>query len=132
MLIRIIISFIAMLSLDFLWIGVIAKNTYFKAYGHILRLEKGHLMPIWWSAAIVYLALIFGVHYFGLSMAKYSMMQAIVHSAIFGLITYAVYDFTCLALFKDWPIGVTVIDCLWGGVLCGLTAFLTLWLEKWV
>ena len=130
MLIRFLISFFVMFILDMIWIGIIAKQAYFNAYGHVLRLQDGHLLPIWWSVALVYIALVFGVNYFGLTMHKDSFLQAVIHSAVFGLITYMVYDFTCLALFKDWPIGMSIIDCIWGATLCGSTAYITLMIEK--
>ncbi len=124
------ISFLVMFVLDILWISVIAKAHYLKAYGHVLRLEGGQLMPLWWAVGIVYFALVIGLNYFGLVWTKESTMSAIMHSVLFGLVVYAVYDFTCLSLFKDWPIGMTLIDCVWGGVLCGLTAALTLFIER--
>ena len=42
--------------------------------------------------------------------------------ALFGAITYSIYDLTNYALLKDWPLAVTVVDILWGAVICGLTA----------
>jgi uncharacterized membrane protein len=34
-----------------------------------------------------------------------------------GASTYAVYDFTVLAVFKDYPLYLAVGDTLWGGTL---------------
>jgi uncharacterized membrane protein len=127
---RFIISALVMFSLDMIWIGVIAKSYYFKSYGDYLRLQGGELKPVWWAVALVYLALVIGVNLFGMSFAKQSMLHAIGYSALFGLLVYAVYDFTCLALFKNWPVGMSMIDCVWGAVLCGATAYLTLTIEK--
>ncbi len=42
--------------------------------------------------------------------------------AFFGFITYATYDMTNLATLRDWPVFITVVDIIWGTVLCGLTA----------
>ncbi|NBX84846.1 MAG: DUF2177 family protein [Gammaproteobacteria bacterium] len=126
MIIRILVSMVVMLGLDGLWIGVIARSSYYTAYGHILNLHHGQLQPVWWAAALVYVLLLFGVHYYGFCMLKISWKQVVIQAAIFGWVVYGVYDFTCLALFKSWPIIMTCIDVVWGGVLCGLTAFLTL------
>lgn len=38
-----------------------------------------------------------------------------------GVATYAVYDFTNLALFKSYDLGFALADTLWGGVLLFLT-----------
>ena len=128
---RIMMSFIVLLSLDMLWISVIAKDAYFRAYGHILRLENGQLRPIWWAVLLVYVALVGGLNYFAFNTEAQSTRAILTHAFIFGVVVYAVYDFTCLALFKDWPILMTMLDCIWGGVLCGLSAFITLKLETW-
>lgn len=37
-----------------------------------------------------------------------------------GLSTYAVYDFTNLAMFKKYPVEMAVADSLWGGTLMTL------------
>ena len=40
-----------------------------------------------------------------------------------GVATYAVYDFTNLALFKHYTLSFAIMDTLWGGILLGLTRF---------
>ena len=42
-----------------------------------------------------------------------------------GACTYAVYDFTVLALFKDYPLKLALADALWGGILCAAAFKLT-------
>jgi uncharacterized membrane protein len=127
---RICLSLFILLGLDTLWIGYIAKSAYFKAYGHVLRLEQGELRPVWWAVAIVYFALVAGLNFFVLWDKTSSAWEMIFQAFVFGLVVYAVYDFTCLALFKDWPSCMTVIDTFWGGLLCALTTAGVLGLEK--
>lgn len=38
-------------------------------------------------------------------------------SFLTGLAVYAVYDFTVLAVFKDYPFYMGILDSLWGGIL---------------
>jgi len=38
-----------------------------------------------------------------------------------GIVIYAVFELTNLALFKNWHILSVLIDTLWGGILFGLT-----------
>lgn len=125
-----LISLLTMMMLDGIWLGWIAKSYYYRAYGHVLRLENNQLQPLWWSALFVYAFLVFGIHYYGLSYSKISWSSAIGHAALFGLVVYGVYDFTCLAIFKDWPIGMTLVDWLWGGLLCGSTSLFVLWISR--
>nr|WP_290768651.1 DUF2177 family protein [Halanaerobium sp.] len=54
-----------------------------------------------------------------------SWQYALGVGAFFGFITYATYDMTNLATIKDWPVMITVIDIIWGSVLCGLTSLIT-------
>ena len=58
---------------------------------------------------------------------KFSFKQNIFRSFLLGLCTYGIYDFTNMAIFKDWPINVVVMDTIWGGVLYSLiTLFSTI------
>lgn len=52
-------------------------------------------------------------------------IEAFFRGALFGLILYAVYQFTNIALVKNWPLKMALVDLMWGSVLCGLTGFLT-------
>jgi len=61
-----------------------------------------------------------------LALAYILMQQTSLRGAFLtGLAVYAVYDFTTLALFKDYPLWFAALDTLWGGVLMSI-AFLTL------
>jgi uncharacterized membrane protein len=127
---RFFLSSLVLLGLDHLWIAYLAKPAYFKAYGHVLRLAQGQLQPMWWAVVVVYLALIGGLNFFVFSDRLGSNFSIISQAFIFGIVVYAVYDFTCLALFKNWPLMMSIIDTLWGGLLCALTALVVLGLEK--
>lgn len=41
-----------------------------------------------------------------------------------GLLVYGIYNFTTLALLRDYSWGVALMDTAWGGVLFGTTAWL--------
>ena len=126
------LSCLIMMLLDGIWLTVLAKAHYYAAYSSMMRLEAGILSPIWPAAFMVYVLLIFGLNYYGLSHAKIGIWQAIWQSAIFGWVVYGVYDLTCYSLFKTFPLSMGLIDWAWGGVLCGLTAAITLLLLKWI
>ncbi len=66
-------------------------------------------------AFVVYVALAF------LLLQQTDVLQA----AFSGAATYAVYDFTNLAVFKDYTLQFAIMDTLWGGVLFA-AAFLAL------
>lgn len=128
---KILISTITMLILDGIWLGFIAKKLYLQEIGSLLRMSpKGGMDPLWLPALIVYAALIAGVLLFAVPKAQGSALNALFWGAIFGLICYAVYDFTNLAVLANWTWKISLIDTLWGMVLCGLTSFVTVLIAK--
>jgi uncharacterized membrane protein len=68
-----------------------------------------------WPAVIVYIAL------------AYLLLQqtSVLGAALNGSAVYAVYDFTNLALFKNYTLSFAIQDTIWGGVLFA-AAFLAL------
>ena len=68
------------------------------------------------ATGLVYVVLIFGLSYFIIQKNK-----SVKEAALLGFFTYAVYEFTNLALFKNWSVLTVVMDTLWGTLLFGLT-----------
>jgi uncharacterized membrane protein len=54
------------------------------------------------------------------------------YGAAMGFVIYGVYDFTCLAIFKDWPVMMAFIDWAWGTFLCGFSATLTVYISRFL
>jgi uncharacterized membrane protein len=109
-------------AIDMLWLGVVAKNFYRTQIGHLMKTD------INWIAAIVfYLISIVGLVVFVISPAidKGSWTHALIFGALFGLVCYATYDLTNLALAKDWPLLVTIVDLAWGAVLASSVSVIT-------
>lgn len=67
-----------------------------------------------WPAVIVYIAL-----------AYLLLLQTSAKGAFLsGAAVYAVYEFTNMAVFKDYSLGFAVADTLWGGVLFSIAYLL--------
>ena len=58
-------------------------------------------------------------------MAKHSWQSALTLGAFFGLVTYATYDLTNLAVVKDWPLAITFADLAWGAAIAAITSTVT-------
>lgn len=104
---------------DMIWLGLIAKGLYKKHLGFIMRPQVN------WTAAIIFYCLfIVGIIIFAVQpgLQAGSWLKALIYGTLFGFFTYATYDLTNLATLKDWPLLVTVIDIVWGSVLCGVVA----------
>ena len=69
----------------------------------------------------VYFFIPLGISYFACSGSKTRSM-AFFKGALFGLVMYTIYEFTNLALIKNWPLEMALLDILWGPALCGLSA----------
>jgi len=106
--------------IDLIWLGILAKDFYQRRLGYLMRPQVN------WSAAILfYLIFIVGIVLFAVKPALevQSPARAVVYGALFGFFTYATYDLTNLATVRDWPVIVTVVDLIWGTVLCGAVAW---------
>ncbi len=101
-------------AIDLLWIGFVAKGFYAKQIGSLLKPDVN-----WVAAIIFYLLFVAGLIVFVITPAleKGSWVHALLLGALFGLVCYATYDLTNLALAKDWPLLVTLVDLAWGAVL---------------
>ena len=82
----------------------------------------------YYSAVIVYLALALGIVFLALprmrkDTVKNRIQDAILYGGIFGLASYATFDFTMHFMFEDWDLGVSIMDSVWGGILCSIVAF---------
>lgn len=115
--------------IDIIWLGVVAKGFYQKNLKYILSPNVN-----WTAAIIFYLIYIAGILIFAVlpAVAKDSLRHAAVWGALFGFFTYATYDLTNLALLKDWPIIIVIVDILWGVVLCSAVATLSFFVAKWL
>lgn len=108
--------------IDMIWLGLVAKDFYAKQIGSLLKPDVN-----WTAAIIFYLLFIVGLVIFVISpaMASGSWLKAVLLGALFGLICYATYDLTNLAVAKDWPLLVTIVDLIWGAVLASSVSVVT-------
>jgi uncharacterized membrane protein len=115
--------------IDLIWLGVVAKGFYQKNLKYILSPNVN-----WTAAIIFYLIYIAGILIFAVlpAVTKDSLRHAALWGALFGFFTYATYDLTNLALLKDWPLNIVVVDILWGVVLCTIVATVGFYIAKWL
>ncbi|MDQ5957976.1 MAG: hypothetical protein QG665_317 [Patescibacteria group bacterium] len=119
------------LAIDMLWLGLVAKDFYRGQIGTLMRPDVN-----WVAAILFYLIFITGLVTFVISPAveKGSWLNALVFGMLFGLVCYATYDLTNLAVAKDWPLLVTIVDLVWGAVLAATVSVLTYFIvgKMWV
>ena len=114
------ITAVVFFMIDLFWLGIVAKGFYARHLGHLLREQVN------WSAAILfYLVYIAGIQVFAVGPALRSgsgIGHALLLGGMLGFFAYCTFDLTCMALFKDWPLVVTIVDIAWGTLLTAATA----------
>jgi uncharacterized membrane protein len=122
-------TLLAFFAIDMVWLGLVARGFYRKHLGHLLRPD-----PSWTAAIVFYLLFVAGLLVFVVvpSLQAGSARKVLILGALFGLITYATYDLTNLATVKDWPLSVTAVDMLWGGVLATSVSYLGFLAGRWL
>ena len=109
-------------AIDMVWLGLVAKGFYRAQIGTLMKSDVN------WAAAIIfYLIFIAGLVVFVIAPAveKGSWVHALLFGALFGLVCYATYDLTNLAVAKDWPLLVTIVDLVWGAALAASVSTIT-------
>lgn len=108
--------------MDMVWLGVVAKGIYGKYLGHLMR-----PVPNWPAAVAFYLMFIVGLIIFVIQPAlkNHSLPYALLYGGMFGFFTYMTFDMTALAVLKDYPWQIVIVDTIWGVVLAGSVCSLT-------
>jgi uncharacterized membrane protein len=112
-------SLTAFLALDFLWLGVVARGFYREQMGHLMRPD------VQWIPAFAFYALFVGailVFVVFPAVERGSMARAALLGAFFGLVTYATYDLTNLAVLEGFRTRLALVDMAWGTTLCALVS----------
>lgn len=112
-------TLVVFLVLDALWLGVVARGFYREQLGDLMRPD------IRWGAALAfYLLFIVAVLVFVVqpALAAGSLGRAVGLGAFFGLVTYATYDLTNLAVLRGFSTTVALVDMAWGATLTACTA----------
>jgi uncharacterized membrane protein len=118
-------TFLVLLPIDVVWLfgmkGVYDK--WLSGFERVLNLPAAFLVYIFIPLGLSYLVI---SKYFG----QTPNLQILSEAFIYGICAYAVYDLTNLATLKGWSITMTIVDIIWGGILCTLTAFIALYLSN--
>ena len=100
------------------WLGVVSGDLYRTEIGHLLA---DSFDPV--AAVVFYCVYVVGLVHFVVrpGLTRATLGPSLRDAAVFGVVTYATFDLTAMAVMKDFPAKVAVIDIAWGAVLCTLT-----------
>jgi uncharacterized membrane protein len=102
-------ALLLLILIDLPWLFTISDT----AQKMILRIQGSELKLRMAPALVVYIALAYLV----------TKTENPVEAFKVGVAVYAVYDFTNLAMFKNYTLSFALLDTLWGGILMGLTRY---------
>ena len=113
------VTFVVLLVIDMIWLGVVAKGMYQEAMGDLMSPN-----PRLAFAAVFYLIYPVGLVIFAIvpGLAAQGVMRAALMGGLFGLFCYATYDLTNLAVIRNWPLALSFIDIAWGTLVSGVAA----------
>jgi uncharacterized membrane protein len=109
----------SMLIIDFVWLGIM-NSRFYKPHLSTWLSDKTNL----WPAMLFYLLFTVGLVVIVIfpSVERGDWWRATLLGGLFGLVAYATYDLTNLALINHWPLVVSVVDIAWGTALSAAVA----------
>lgn len=116
-------------AIDLVWLGVVAAGFYDRHLGHLLASD------VRWGAALLFYALfIAALLVFAVlpGLEAGSLGRTLLLGGFFGLVAYATFDLTSLALFEDFPVVVAVVDMIWGTVLSAVVCAAGWQIGRWL
>ena len=118
---------IILVLVDAVFLKVISNE-----YGKMIQKIQGSKMEVNMGAAIVVYVALVGVWYVFIhpEIKKKGLKEALCKAFILGLCTYAIYDFTNMALLKDYRLDLAVIDSVWGGLLFSVSTYIYAYLRN--
>ena len=116
-------------AVDLVWLGLVASSFYQKHLGHLMAQDVR-----WVPALLFYAIFILGILVFAVlpGLDRGSMLRTVALGGFLGFFAYATFDLTCLALFRDFPVRVVVVDMLWGTLLSGTVSAAGFGLGRWL
>lgn len=120
---------LAFFAIDFVWITRIAAPFYEQHIGQLLRPE-----PVVAAAVGFYALYIAGIVVFAVlpGLEAGSLGRSTLLGAFFGLVAYATFDLTCMALIQGFTWTVVVVDLAWGTALTATVASVGWGIGRWL
>lgn len=112
-------SAVVFLVLDLVWLGLVASEYYRGQMGGLLAQPLNVT-----AAAAFYILFLVGVMIFAVQPAldQGGVPRALMLGALFGFFTYMTYDLTGLAVIRDYPVKLALVDIAWGTFLTAMAA----------
>ena len=118
---RSVIAYLAALVavgvLDFVWLRLVAMPWYQAGMGHLMGASPNVV-----GAALFYFLYPIGLVLFAVLPSGGDVPRAVATGALFGVFCYGTFDLTSLAVLRDYPAWLAVLDIAWGATASALGA----------
>ncbi len=115
---------VTLIAIDLVWLLGIAKNLYRDQMGDLMASE-----PKLMAGLAFYLLYALGVCIFVIipALSKQSLIYALQYGALFGFFCYMTYDLTNLAVIRNFPTQLALIDIAWGSFVTAVCSGIAYW-----
>jgi len=115
---------VTLIAIDLVWLLGIAKNLYRDQMGDLMASE-----PKLIAGLAFYFLYALGVCIFVIvpALSKQSWIYALQYGALFGLFCYMTYDLTNLAVIRNFPTQLALIDIAWGSFVTAVCSGIAYW-----
>jgi uncharacterized membrane protein len=107
----------AILTLDYIWLGIITKNFTIQEFGSLITVTNGSIELNLVAGVLAWILIVIGCYVFAVRPSS-DWKQAAKKGALVGLVIYGVYDLTNLAFINNYSLTFTIVDIAWGTILC--------------
>jgi uncharacterized membrane protein len=114
-----LITLVAFVAIDMVWLVWLARATYVAEIGDLLRKQPN--LP---AALVFYLVFAAGLVFFAVSpgLKSGSLFQTMALAAALGFVAYGTYDLTNLSVMNGFGVKIAIIDLVWGTCLSAITS----------
>ncbi len=121
-------TFVIFMGLDYLGLSYLIKPTFERDIGPLL-LDQFRIGPALMFYAFYIAVLLWFVSWPAMTEDK-SLLWVLGNAALIGALGYGTYEFTSLAVMKDWTWTMTLTDFTWGTCLTAVAATGGVWIAR--
>ncbi|MEM9968162.1 MAG: DUF2177 family protein [Pseudomonadota bacterium] len=123
-----LVTFSVFLIIDYFALSYVIKPMFARDIGHLM-LDNFRVLPAFAFYAFFVTVLLWFVSWPALTLER-SLWWVFGNAALLGAVAYGTYEFTNLAILKDWTWRMVIIDGIWGTILTGTSATAGVWLMR--
>lgn len=109
--------YVSIILLDYIWLGIITKKFIISEFGSLVNVVDGSIQINLAAGLLAWFVIALGCFIFAVYPSE-NLGRALLLGAVFGCISYSIYDLTNLTFITDYPLKFIFVDIAWGTFLC--------------